>query len=275
MMAARRQWAEAADLDPDVRKALDSPRDVADLPVRATALVFDRSGADGARVVIAADVDINGFSFQPEEGSRLGGSMEFAVAATHLATGRVYHFDQTIEMHLSPETRQRLGVTWYSLSRDFALPFPRREDADHHRHGDGQIEPTLEHPVEGILQRLLEESEDVHAFIHAADDVPHRLDLRVVIVQPICRELLKRLRPLDIFGPLRQPLQRRLDPFELWSWAIIWVGARHAGRLSVRNATVVTVLAALLSAAALASADAFSLIDLEQLQAARAAAAAP
>ena len=39
-----------ADLDPEVRRALDSPRDVADLPVRATALVFDRSSNDSARV---------------------------------------------------------------------------------------------------------------------------------------------------------------------------------------------------------------------------------
>ena len=75
--------------------------------MRATALVFDQSGADAARVVIAADVDVNGFSFEPEQDSRVGGAVEFAVAATHLATGRVYHFDQTVEMHLSPETRRR------------------------------------------------------------------------------------------------------------------------------------------------------------------------
>ena len=61
-----------ADLDPEVRKALDSPRDLADLPVRATALVFDQSGADAARVVIAADVDVNGFSFEPEAGFAAG-----------------------------------------------------------------------------------------------------------------------------------------------------------------------------------------------------------
>jgi hypothetical protein len=115
-----------ADLDPEVRKALDSPRDLADLPVRATALVFDQSGADAARVVISADVDINGFSFEPEEDSRLGGAVEFAVAATHLGSGRVYHFDQTIEMHLSPETRRRLGVTWYSMSRSTGSGCPRR-----------------------------------------------------------------------------------------------------------------------------------------------------
>jgi VWFA-related protein len=114
--------SRTADLDPDVRKALDSPRDLADVPVRATALVFDQAGPDAARVVIAADVDVNGFTFQPEDDSRVGGAVEFAVAATHLGTGQVFHFDQTIEMHLSPETRRRLAVTWYSLSREFTLP---------------------------------------------------------------------------------------------------------------------------------------------------------
>jgi VWFA-related protein len=111
-----------ADLDPDVRKALDSPRDVADIPVRATSLVFDQAASDAARVVIAADIDVNGFLFEPEADGRFKGAVEFAVAATHLSTGKVFHFEQTTEMHLSPETRRRLGVTWYSLTRDFTLP---------------------------------------------------------------------------------------------------------------------------------------------------------
>ena len=59
-----------AELDPEVRRALDSPRDMADLPVRATALVFDRTADDTARVVVAADVDVKSFLFEPEEGGR-------------------------------------------------------------------------------------------------------------------------------------------------------------------------------------------------------------
>lgn len=111
-----------ADVDPDVRKALDSPRDLADIPVRATSLVFDRVADDTARVVIAADVDVNGFTFEPEDEGRFKGAVEFAVAATHLGTGKVFHFEQTTEMHLRPETRRRLGVMWYALQRDFTLP---------------------------------------------------------------------------------------------------------------------------------------------------------
>jgi hypothetical protein len=111
-----------ADLDPEVRRALDSPRDVADLPVRATALVFDRVSTDAARVVIAADVDVKSFLFEPEEGGRSRGSVELAVAATRLDTGEVFHFEQTTAMNLKAETRDRLGVTWYSVSREFSLP---------------------------------------------------------------------------------------------------------------------------------------------------------
>jgi VWFA-related protein len=114
--------APTADLDPDVRKALDAPRDLADVPVRATALVFDQAAQDSARVIVAADVDVNGFAFEPEAGDRLAGSVEFAVAATNLLTGQVFHFEQTTEMHLRAETRRRLGITWYPLQRDFTLP---------------------------------------------------------------------------------------------------------------------------------------------------------
>ncbi len=111
-----------ASIDPDVRKALDAPRDLADIAVRATALVFDQAGAGAANVLVAADVDINGFAFEPEDEGRLKGGVEFAVAATNLGTGQVFHFEQTTEMHLRPETRQRLGITWYSLTRQFPLP---------------------------------------------------------------------------------------------------------------------------------------------------------
>jgi VWFA-related protein len=111
-----------AELDPEVRRALDSPRDMADLPVRATALVFDRTADDTARVVVAADVDVKSFLFEPEEGGRSKGSVEFAVAATELATGQVFHFEQTTAMNLKADTRDRLGVTWYSMSREFPLP---------------------------------------------------------------------------------------------------------------------------------------------------------
>lgn len=109
------------DLDPDVRRALDAPRDLADLPVRATALVFDQVGA-GARVVVAADVDPKYFQLDADDQQRLRGVVELAVAATHLATGQVFRFEQTTELNLRPETKRQLDVWWYPVSRDFTLP---------------------------------------------------------------------------------------------------------------------------------------------------------
>ncbi len=104
--------ANPGDLDPDVRRALDAPRDLADLPVRATALVFDQVGA-GARVVVAADVDPKYFQLEPDDQQRLHGIVELAVAATHLGTGQVFGFEQTTELNLRPETKRQIDVWWY------------------------------------------------------------------------------------------------------------------------------------------------------------------
>ena len=60
---------DPGDLDPDVLRALDAPRDLADLPMRATALVFDRV-AGGSRVIVAADVDPKYFQLEPGDGQR-------------------------------------------------------------------------------------------------------------------------------------------------------------------------------------------------------------
>lgn len=113
--------AAAGDLDPDVRRALDAPRDAADLPMRATALVFDRVGS-GANVVVAADVDPRYFELQADDQNRLRGIVELAVAATHLGTGQVFRFEQTTELNLRPETKRQIDVWWYPVSRDFTLP---------------------------------------------------------------------------------------------------------------------------------------------------------
>jgi VWFA-related protein len=111
----------AADLDPDVRRGLDAPRDAADLPMRATALVFDRTGA-GARVVVAADVDPKYFELQPDDENRLHGVVELAVSATHLTTGQVFRFEQTTELNLRRETKRQIDVWWYPVSSEFTLP---------------------------------------------------------------------------------------------------------------------------------------------------------
>ena len=110
--AAAAAAANPGDLDPDVRRALDAPRDLADLPVRATALVFDQVGG-GAKVIVAADVDPKSFQLEPDDQQRLRGIVELAVAATHLGTGQVFRFEQTTELNLRAETKRQLDVWWY------------------------------------------------------------------------------------------------------------------------------------------------------------------
>ena len=119
--AAEPRRDNVGDLDPEVLQALDAPRDLADLPVRATALVFDRATDDAARVIVAADVDPGPFQLEPDA-DRFTGIVEYAIAATHLETGRVFRFEQTTELNLRPETRRRLEITWYTLARELTLP---------------------------------------------------------------------------------------------------------------------------------------------------------
>jgi VWFA-related protein len=107
-------------LDPDVRRALDAPREFNEVPMRATALVFDRASANAAKVLLAAEVDIRAFALEPTAG-RLTDVLEFAVVATHLDSSVVTRFDQTIDMNVRPETLQRFSRSWYSLSREFEL----------------------------------------------------------------------------------------------------------------------------------------------------------
>ena len=110
-----------AGLDPDVLRALDAPRDLGDVPVRAAALVFGPRTPETVTVMIAAETDVRRFAFESANG-RLADVMEFGVAVTHLETGAVSRSAQTVDMAVRPETLVELENTWYPLSREFQLP---------------------------------------------------------------------------------------------------------------------------------------------------------
>jgi hypothetical protein len=107
--------------DPVVERALDSPFDVGDVPLRATAYVFDETILGRARVFVASEVDVSGFDFEEKDG-RLVDAAELLVAAQHRETGEYFRYSQEVQMSLLPETRQQLAETWYPVSRDFELP---------------------------------------------------------------------------------------------------------------------------------------------------------
>jgi VWFA-related protein len=107
--------------DPLVARALDSPFEMEDVPLRVSAFVFDEAMLDQLSVTVAAEIDVRRLAFKEEDG-RFKDSVAFLIEAQHRETGEYYRYDQTIEMSLLPETRRRLERTWYPAAREFTLP---------------------------------------------------------------------------------------------------------------------------------------------------------
>jgi VWFA-related protein len=106
---------------PEIVRALDSPFQLRDIPLRARALAFDETGLNQMNVTLATEIDVHDVAFREENG-RSNGSLAFVIEAQHRETGEYYRYDQTIEMSLLPETRKQLRTSWYQVARDFTLP---------------------------------------------------------------------------------------------------------------------------------------------------------
>jgi VWFA-related protein len=104
--------------DPAIQAALDSPFDMAQIPLRMTAYVFDETILGKANVVVVTEADVRDFAFQ-EEGGRFLDTLDFLLVAAHRETGEFYRYDQRVEMKLLPATREKL--VWYPIARDFEL----------------------------------------------------------------------------------------------------------------------------------------------------------
>jgi VWFA-related protein len=107
--------------DPVLQAALDSPYEEDDVPLRMTSYVFDETLLGKAKVLIAADVDVRGMSFEEKDGRFLD-SVEVLMIVAHRDSGEFWRYDQTVEMKLQPATRDKLAKTWYPIVRDFELP---------------------------------------------------------------------------------------------------------------------------------------------------------
>lgn len=106
--------------DPAFQEALDSPYELEEVPLRMTAYVFEETLLGKARVVVAADVDLRGFSFEEQDGRFLD-TLEFLLVAAHRETGEFFQIDQKVEMKLLPETREKLARSWLPILREFEL----------------------------------------------------------------------------------------------------------------------------------------------------------
>ncbi len=107
--------------DPDIQRALDSPYEASDVPIRMTAYVFDEALVGKASVLIAADVDVRQLDFHQQDG-RFVDTLELLLVVIHRETGEFHRFDQQYNMKLRPETRSKFEERWFPIVRGFELP---------------------------------------------------------------------------------------------------------------------------------------------------------
>jgi VWFA-related protein len=113
--------APKTSVDPEIARALDSPFEKTEVPLRVAAFCFDEAFSQQSNVIIAADIDVRDLAFREEDG-RAKASLAFLIEAQRRETGEAFNYDQQIDMALLPETRKGLLRTGYTVSRDFVLP---------------------------------------------------------------------------------------------------------------------------------------------------------
>jgi VWFA-related protein len=106
--------------DAAIQRALDSPFDLAELPLRATAHVLGEAAPGQARVFVTAEVDIRGLAFE-ERGGTARDTLELLLVVAQRETGEFHRFDQQFQMSFSPETRARLAKSWFPITREMPL----------------------------------------------------------------------------------------------------------------------------------------------------------
>lgn len=121
--APRDEQAPAAkpDRDPEIGRALDSPFERREVPLRVAAYAFDEALSQRTTVMVATEIDVRDVAFRHEDG-RFKGELAFLLEAQHRETGEMYREDQKIEMALLPETKQSLTGSGYLVSRELTLP---------------------------------------------------------------------------------------------------------------------------------------------------------
>ena len=104
-------------LPPAVETALDTAHEVAGIPLRAVTYVLEPREKDTTHVLVAAEFDASGLTYQGSGKSRAA-RLEVTAAATLRDTGKTLYSDERVEV------RAPAGEApgWRSVAREFDLP---------------------------------------------------------------------------------------------------------------------------------------------------------
>ena len=107
-------------VDAAFQEALDSPYEVADIPLRMTDFVREETVLDRARVFVSTEVDVRALGFEETDG-RATGALHYLLVLAHRESGETFRYDQTVELALPPSEREEMARTWLPIVRDFEL----------------------------------------------------------------------------------------------------------------------------------------------------------
>jgi VWFA-related protein len=127
-------------LDPRVERALDSPHDSTDIPLRAISYIFEPRPKSLTRVLVAAEFDATGASAPGGKGRALGPKVDFSIVATHRDTGTEYRFDEVLAL-TGADAAGASG--WRAVGREIDLPA-----------GVTQVRVVVRDPSSGALGSL-------------------------------------------------------------------------------------------------------------------------
>lgn len=106
--------------DAALQRAVDSPFELADVPLRATTHVFGEATPGKSTVLLTAEADIRGFAFATEGGTSKD-TLELMLVVTNRESAEFFRFDQQFEMNFRPETRTRYEASWFPIARKLEL----------------------------------------------------------------------------------------------------------------------------------------------------------
>jgi VWFA-related protein len=116
--AAARPAAADRGKDPDFQTALDSASFRDDIPLRMTAYVLGETGAGKARVLVAADVDVDRVSFE-ENDEQMVGALDVLLVVAQRETAEFSRYDQRVD--LARRRASSASARWFTLVREFEL----------------------------------------------------------------------------------------------------------------------------------------------------------